>query len=123
MAAGANLKISIYKQTMDSDDAVGGAMITGTNLFVDIPARMNSRMPSQVSMEAGLEVTRIFDITMYGHRDKVNERDEIEVTWPLDSPYYGERFRVIGLQFDGRRSRYAHTNMTLRRIERSRARQ
>lgn len=123
MTAGLNLAVTLWRINYQDDDVVGGAIVTGTNVYIDLPARITARRPSQASLEAGLEVNRIFDAVIVGKGLTINERDEIEVTWPIEHPYYGERFRITGIQLDGRRRRYGHTTMTLQRKERSRARQ
>lgn len=123
MAAGFNSKATLWRTNYDDDDIVGGAQVTGTNVYVNIPCRISGRPRSQAALEAGLEVNQVFDMVLIGKGLTLNERDEVEVTWPLDHPHCGDRFRVTGIQRDSRRRRYGHTNMTLRRIERSRTRQ
>ena len=123
MVAGLNIKVNVWQMNSDSDDIVGGAMITGTMLYQDVAARLTARRPSQVSLEAGLETDRFFDMVIGCDATGVNERDEIEFVWPLDHPYYAERFRIMGIQLDGRRRPHGHTQMTLSRIERSRSQQ
>lgn len=118
---GLNLRVSFIQNNYVSDDAVGGAVITGTVAYTDIDVRISARRPSQQSLESGLEVNRIFDMILIGQGLSVNERDEVLVTWPLDSPYYGEEFRIMGIQHDSRRPGGGHTEFTMSRIERSRA--
>lgn len=118
---GLNLRVSFTRNSYAGDDAVGGAVIVPTVVYTNINVRISARRPSQQSLEAGLEVNRIFDMILTGQALSVNERDEIEVTWPTDSPYYGEEFRVVGIQPDSRRPRGGHTEFTMSRIERSRA--
>lgn len=123
MVAGLNLRATIWQMNHDIDDEIGGAMITGTMAYQDILMRLTARRPSPVSLEAGLEVDRFFDMVLVGHGLTIHERDEVQVTWPVDHPYYNERFRVIAIQLDGRRRSFGHTQCTLSRIERSRRQQ
>lgn len=120
---GLNIKVSFYQWQYLADDPVGGATGTYTELYANTPARISARRPSQQSLEAGLEVVRVFDMITNGQQSTVYEKDQVEVVWPTNSPYYGERFRITGLQHDSRRSNIGHTEWTLERIERSRARQ
>jgi hypothetical protein len=120
---GLNIEVSFIRNGYSSDDIVGGAVITGSVVYSGIPARLSSRRPSQVSLDSGLEVERTFDLIINTQNLTLFERDEVQVTWPVDSPYYGERFRILGLQHDNRRPQRGHTEFTLSRIERSRARQ
>jgi hypothetical protein len=123
MVAGLNLKVTVHRLSQSTDDASGGAMFTGTVQYQDIAARLAARMPSQQALEQGLEVDRLIDMSIVGRGLTVNERDEVEVTWPIDHPYFGERFRVVGLQVDGRRPAHGHREFTLSRIERGRGQQ
>lgn len=119
---GLNVKISFIQNSCSDDDDVGGAVITGTVSYAGIAARLSARRPSQQALEAGLEVNRIFDLII-PKQLALNERDEVQVTWPTDSPYYNEQFRIMGIQYDSRRSGRGHTEFTLSRIERSRSEQ
>jgi hypothetical protein len=107
----------------DTDDVVGGAMITGTMTYPNIPARLTLRRPSQILLEQGLEVDKVGDVLIQGHSLTIYERDEIEVVWPLTHDYYGDRFRVLGVQRSGRRALYGPLNLTVSRIVRSRSQQ
>lgn len=120
---GLNLTISIHQNNYAADDDVGGAVITGTVAYSGVAARVSARRPTQQALEQGLEVNRLFDCIINGQGVTVRERDEIEVTGPLDSPYYGERMRVLGIQHDSRLPVRGHTELTLSRIERARSRQ
>lgn len=120
---GLNLKAQIWQINQSSDDSVGGSVTTGTVAYTNVPIRLSARRPSQASLEAGLEVNRITDAIINGKGLTLRERDEIEITWPVDDPYYGERFRITGIQLDSRRKQIGHTELTLSRIERSRSQQ
>ena len=123
MVAGLNVKIAVWRMSTLADDDVGGATVTGTCAYRDVAARLSPRRPSQAALEQGLEVDRIFDLIVTGHNVSVRERDEVEVTWPLDHPDYSHRFRVQGVQYPSRRTHYGPLQFTLSRIERSRSSQ
>jgi hypothetical protein len=123
LAAGLNLKGTVWRMNQSSDDIVGGSVITGTMAYQNLAMRLNALRPSQVLLEQGLEVDRLFNASLLGRDVVINERDEIQITWPLHHPYHGERFRVLGVQLDSRRRRYGHTEITLSRIEKSRSQQ
>lgn len=120
---GLNIRVTIHRMNPGNDDASGGAMITGTAAYNDIRARISARRPTQQFLEQGLEVNRLFDLIVNTQGLTINERDEVEVTSPASSPYYRERFRVMGMQHDSRHPGIGHTEFTLSRIERSRSRQ
>lgn len=117
---GLNTQVTFYQWQYIADDPVGGATGTYAAFYANTPARISARRPSQQSLEAGLEVVRVFDMITRGQIEAIYEKDEVEVTAPAGSPYYGERFRITGLQHDSRRAGIGHTEWTLERIERSR---
>jgi hypothetical protein len=117
---GLNIEVSFIRNSYAGDDEVGGAVITGTVVYSGIAARLSARRPSQVSLDSGLEVDRSFDMIINGQGLTLYERDEVQVTSPLTSPYYGEQFRIMGIQYDSRRPGRGHTEFTLSQIERSR---
>jgi hypothetical protein len=123
MVAGLNIKVSIWQMNNADDDDVGGAVITGTLAYQDVLARLTARRPSQVSLEAGLETDKFFDMVLIGRGVSVDERDEIQVTSPNFHPFFNDRFRIMGIQKSGQRRDYGHTQMTLSRIVRSRSQQ
>ncbi len=127
MVAGLNVKINVWQINYSADDDVGGAQVTGSLASQDLAARLTPRRPSQAALEQGLETERIFDLIVAGygaaHALVIRERDEVEVTWPLDHLDYGHRFRVQGVQSTSRRAKYGPLQFTLSRIERSRSQQ
>lgn len=127
MVAGLNVKIAVWRMSTGADDDVGGAQVTGSLAYRDVAARLSPRRPSQAALEQSLEVDRIFDLIVAGygatHAITIYERDEIEVTWPLDHLDYAHRFRVQGIQYPSRRAKYGPLQFTLSRIERSRSSQ
>ncbi len=123
MTAGLNLKVSIIQQNQAADDSVGGSVITGTVVHQDVRIRIEATRPSQIFLEQGLEIDRVLNAVLVGKGLTINERDELQVTWPETHPYFNERFRVTGIQVSSERPVYGHTEFTLSRIERSRTQQ
>jgi len=122
MTQGFNLQATIWRMTTVADDSVGGAMVTGTPVYWGQPCSIFARRPSQESLEQGLEVRKIFDGTFRMCGITLYERDEIEVTCPSNHPYYGLRFRIVGVQPPKRRGA-GEQHCTLERIVRSRRQQ
>lgn len=123
MTAGLNLKVSIIQNNQGTDDLVGGSVITGTVVHQDVRIRIEATRPTQQSLEQGLEINRILNAVLVGKGITVNERDEVQVTWPETHPYFNERFRIMGIQPSSERPKYGHTEFSLSRIERSRSQQ
>lgn len=119
---GLNLKVDITRMNYANDDDVGGSTYTGTTVYSDFPASIFARRPSQISLEQGLEVEAIYDMTMRLCDVTLIERDLVEVTCPSNHPYYGLQFRILGVQ-PGKRIRGAHQHVTLSRIRKSRRQQ
>ena len=123
MTQGLNLQATIWRMNTTTDDVVGGAQITGTPIYASLPVAIAAQRPTQASLEQGLEVEAIYDMTARLCNVTIYERDEIEVTCPNGHPYYGLRFRVLGVQPGKRNYRQAHQHATLSRIRRSRSQQ
>jgi hypothetical protein len=123
MTYGLNLRVDVHRMSNATDDDVGGAVITGTVVYANQSAAIYSRRPSQLSLDQGLETEATFDLTMNLYHITLWERDEIEVISPTGHPFYGQRFRITGVQPGRRNYRVAHQHATLSRIRRSRSQQ
>jgi len=124
MTTGLNIKLTVWRMsTVLGDDAVGGAISTGTPLYTDIRARMEEQRPSQIVLEQGLETDQIWTCVVRPPTMTVRERDEVEITFPPEHEYLGDRFRIRGIQRTGLhpRDRRGFLSLTLSRIEESRS--
>jgi len=122
MTQGLNLKATLWRMNTTTDDVVGGAMITGTPVYSNLPIAIAAKRPTQASLEQGLEVDAIYDLTARQCNVTIYERDEVEVTCPANHPYYGLRFRVLGTQ-PPKRYRQGAQHCTLSRVRQSRRQQ
>lgn len=95
MIAGLNFLFKVWRMTPGTDDYVGGASITGTVVYDNIPGRMQEFGGELVLLQQGLETLSIFNVTLMPGNLDIRERDEIEVVEPFDHPEFGNRFRVI----------------------------
>lgn len=121
MTTGLNLRGNIIRMNQQTDDSVGGAVLSGTVVGNNLLMAIFSRRPSQISLEQGSEVDALFDATVKCGV-AIYERDLVEVTCPENSPHYGLRFRVMGVQA-ARRLRAGERHLTLSRIRQSRREQ
>lgn len=96
MIAGQNCKFDIWRMTMLDDDSVGGAQVSGSVVYQNIPARFQQMPEQQLLLHQGLETERFFTANIVPGTLEVYERDEVEVVAPSDHQYYGDRFRVVG---------------------------
>ena len=99
MPAGMTSRVRIWRVSQDPDDIVGGAMITGSVAHSNVMARIESNPEDQLLLQQGLETIRTFNALIAPGSLDVRERDELEVTAPTHHPYYGVRFRIVGVQY------------------------
>ncbi len=123
MVAGTNIRVDVWRMTEDTDDSVGGAVITGSVVYPGLRAAITPRRPTQAALEQGLEVDSIYDFISKQRGITLYERDEVEVVCPVAHPFYGLRFRIVGVQISRRHGRSGHQHATLSRIRESRSQQ
>lgn len=78
------------------DDDVGGAVETGTYLARGVAGHMNTKGPSQMSLEQGLEIPALADIMLRPRPGSIVilERDQLEIVGPPGHPNLNEFWRV-----------------------------
>lgn len=94
MTAGLNVKINVYSMDNLDDDSIGGAILTGTLVGQSLPCRFEQAKPNYLLMQQGIEISKIWTVVLKPYDTDIIERDEIEIVYPVNHPYYGERFRV-----------------------------
>lgn len=94
--AGANRRATVWAMDYSDDDAVGGAMVTGTPVYSDVHIRLTPNAPNQLLLDQGLEANQTFSALVRPASLDIRQRYEIEITRPFNDTYYGKRFRVIG---------------------------
>lgn len=97
MTAGSNIRGTIWRITFPTDDSVGGALATGTPVYENVSLRLQASTPDQAFVQQGLETLRAFEAILRPATMVIQERDELEVTWPYTHRFYGERLRVAGV--------------------------
>lgn len=123
LVAGLNLQVNVWRMTVNADDASGGALVTGTVAYYNLDCAITPRRPSQMMLEQGLETEAIYDFICKLKSITLWERDEVEVVQPVGHPFYGLRFRIVGVQPSRRRPYHGHQHCTLSRIRRARSQQ
>lgn len=98
MTAGTNLLININRFSYQPDDAIGGAVLSGTVCYWNVAARLRPDRPTHAFQEQGLQTLKTFTAVVVPGTLEIQERDEIEVVFPRHSLYFGKRFRVIGVE-------------------------
>jgi hypothetical protein len=94
-----NRRAKIWRINYQPDDAVGGAVVTGTVIHWDVPLRMEENPQQQLLLQQGLETQNTFRGLIIPGTMDIRERDELEVTSPRDDMFYGQRFRIVGMRY------------------------
>lgn len=93
--AGCNVKVNIWRITTPDDDISGGALISGSVIYSNYPARIQQQPEQMLLLQQGLETMKVFTVTMYPGTLDIRERDELEVVLPTNYQIYGQRMRII----------------------------
>lgn len=119
MTAGLNLKVNIWRFTF-ANDAVGGAMPSGTVLYTGAEARISPLKPTLALLEQGLETPTLFTAViaptyLSAGTFVLNQNYQVEVTSPPISEYYNKKFVIIGVQPAAQNDPRKYWLVTLRR--------
>lgn len=98
MPAGKNQMVQVWRYTYPQDDDIGGSLPSGTMILNSILVRIEPVKPTMALLEQGLETVKLFTTAMSYRAKEIKENDEIVVYEPKESFYYGQHFRVIGVQ-------------------------
>lgn len=121
MTAGLNLRCTIWRITESTDDAVGGAMITGSAVYTGIETRIEEQPVQQLLLQQGLETQKTFEAIVSPGWLVIKERDELEVTYPIDDLQYGRRFRIINARLTSMNMRDPRSYLSLTMVRSERA--
>jgi len=123
MTAGLNVRIEVWRMVEQNDDDHGGAILSGTVLYDTADARLQAIKPSYLMLQQGLEVESLFRLMVQSSERDYREYDEVEVIWPIQHKYYGDRFRIIKVQEDALHpfDRRSFVEFTLSKIKYSRS--
>lgn len=126
MVAGLNLLINVLRIDYQTDDRIGGAVISGSVQYWNVRTRFEYDKPTQLILEQGLESNRLITAVVVPGTLDIRDRDEVEVVAPRDHIDYGKRFRVMGApEFSSHATRDPRNYMILHltRSERAHTRQ
>ena len=105
MVAGLNLEVKFIRLIYVDDD-VGGSVASGTTLYEHIsgkiaPLSFSNMNPMSNFNDQGLETKRPLSGMFWPGTLAIREQDECEVTSPPNHRYFGQRFRVTTMEYDG----------------------
>jgi len=94
---GLNVRFDVIRVGFMDDD-VGGAVETGTVVGSSIPGRIDVKLPSQLSLEQGLEAPLIADVILRPMPGTltIRERDQLLLVSPVGHVNYNQRWRIEG---------------------------
>lgn len=95
-----NIRVSIEREN-HTDDVYGGAVATGTVLYLDEVSRIDYYLPRQAlilvpGLETSKAATFFFHVNQQ-HPLAIQENDVVTITFPPHHPDYNKRFRMRGI--------------------------
>ena len=120
---GLNLTATVWSFTYENDDETGGSVPSGTILQAGVCMRMSAQPPTMVLLEQGVESIDLYEGMIGCLTVGVKNYNEVEITSPTNSPYFGEFFRVMGnpqLSSMHPSDSRSFLKVVLKRVERSR---
>lgn len=97
-----NTLFQVHTITQGADDAVGGAVLTGTVSAFCVWGNLVENPPALLLLQQGIEVKTTATVLIREFAQgptprAVRERDEIEVVGPAGHEYLNRRFRVVSV--------------------------
>jgi len=95
MVQGLIHKASIWQIGYGSDDPSGGAIITGTVVYENVPCRFQKKGGLLALQQQGYETISTYTALLIPVTLDVEERYEFVITSPSNHPFAGKRYRII----------------------------
>lgn len=123
MVAGLNVKFNIWRIDWADDDYQGGAVVTGSVVYQNMPGRIQADEEEQLFLEQGLETIRTFTVVLVPGTNTIYERDELQLAAPFDHPYIDDKFRILSMRWSDLNPRDPRNYLILRASRSVRAHQ
>lgn len=120
MPAGLRFNIDVTRTITLGTDEVGGAIVTGTLVYHNIPGSVTANKSSVLLREQGLETEPTYELTTHSKGIVLYEEDLIQVICDPSHPYYQKKFRITGVQVSKRIPRIGHIHASLAPVKRTR---
>lgn len=117
---GANARAAIYRMDPYADDEVGGAMITGSAIYTEVPCRAEQVPAPLLALAQGIETVQLFQYSLAPYNIDVRERDEIEITYPPNHPLLNQRMKIVSRGTSSISTPRGHLEVTAQRVVQSR---
>lgn len=118
-------RCDIYRYTQAADDAVGGAVFTGTVLHNNISCQFEDIPTNRMLLQQGIEVKKVAFALVRPATLDILELDQFEIMHPPYHPNWGQRYEIEKVDVDSRPASKAESliRLTLRRIDYTRNQQ
>lgn len=125
MVAGFNVRFDVWRMNTDSDDYVGGAMITGTVVYSYVPGMFQTLNTQQRVLGQGLEYDKPGFVLLQPGTLDIRPRDEFQVVAPTDHIQYGKKYRCVDITYShhNRRDPRCYIMAAISRSERAHTQQ
>jgi hypothetical protein len=117
VVAGLNLNGVVWRLVSNQDDEIGGAVPTGTIIYINVSSRISANKATQALLEQGLEVPETFTAVLFPGNISIRINDQYQVTSPAISTYYQKKFVIINIQPSSMMDSRQYLLVTLRRLE------
>lgn len=97
--AGDNIRFNVWRVVQGTDDAVGGAVATGTWAYTNIAGRFQANPEEMLLLQQGIEVPRTFTARIIPGTLVIKENDELMLSEPFDHPYHNQYFRIVSVRY------------------------
>jgi hypothetical protein len=124
MGAGYNARADFFSMDASSDDAIGGAIVTGSLLASNQRIRfepVSISFSRQETYIQGLETERRFTVMITNQSLGIVERDEMVITRPANHPYINNRFRIAAMSHDSIPGARGHIELLVTQVVESRS--
>ena len=121
MASGLNAQGRLWRfsNLAGTDDSVGGSVPSGTILKENVFCRIEQLKATQVLLEQGLDLPEMFQgmLVYTGDPLDIRNNDQLEIYFPIISPFYLKRFRIVGYRQSSHNDGRRFVEVTMRRHE------
>lgn len=97
MLQGQNILITIQRESALADNTIGGRRYSLTTIAENVPARLSAIRPSADLLAQGVQIGKIFNLSIQPSDRDVAERDIITAQ---NGTWANSTFRVTGVQVD-----------------------
>ena len=107
----------IIRFSYPADDSTGGALPTGTILYMPVHARIFTEKPTLALLEQGLETPELYSAVLEPGDMDLHHNDQFQVDAPNLSPYLNKKFVIVSIQTPSMLDSRKYMRVVMRRFE------